>query len=90
MKTYIRLSLIAFALCLSLAACKGKYSGSSADSSKVDSRSTTKIDSTVKPDTSKKDSAAMGTDTSKKKVDTIRKTTVKTTVKKKTSKKKDS
>ncbi len=84
MKTYIRLPLIAIALSLSMAACKGNKSPGAADSTtKTDSSSKTVTDSTVKRDTSK-----MGGDTSKK-VDTIKKTTVKTTEVKKTSAKKE-
>jgi predicted small lipoprotein YifL len=88
MKNYFRLPLVALALSLSLAACKGNKSGSSADSSKTDSTTTTKVDSTVKPDTAKKDtSKMMGADTSKK--DTVSKTTVKTTEKKSSAIKKN-
>jgi hypothetical protein len=86
MKTYIRLPLMAIALSLSIAACKGNKSANAADSTKLDSMSTTKVDSSVKRDTSKKDSLKTGDTT--KKVDTIKKTTVKTTEVKKTSAKK--
>ncbi|MFI5160797.1 MAG: hypothetical protein ACHQHN_05940 [Sphingobacteriales bacterium] len=85
MKTYIRLPFIAIALCLLMAACKGNNSATAADSTKVlDSSSTTKVDSTVKHDTSKI-GIRMGDSDTTKKVDTIKKTSVKTTEVKKTS-----
>jgi hypothetical protein len=89
MKNYIKLLLVALALSLSLAACKGNKSGGSADSLKADSTSVTKIDSTIEPDTSKKDSSKMISGDTTKKIDTISKTTVKTTEEKKKSVKKN-
>lgn len=83
-----RIPILALALTFSLAACKGNKSGNSSDSTKVDSSSVTKVDSTVKPDTSKKDSAKMGADTSRK-VDTVTKSSVKTTEVKKSARKKE-
>jgi hypothetical protein len=88
MKIYIRLSFVAMALSLSMAACKGNSSSTAADSTKVlDSSSTTRIDSTVKKDTNKM-GIRMGDSDTPKKVDTIKKTTVKTTEVKKASTKK--
>jgi hypothetical protein len=89
MKNYFKLPLIALALSLSLAACKGNKSGGSADSLKADSSSVTKIDSVVKSDTSKKDSSKMISADTTKKIDTISKTAVKTTEEKKKSVKKN-
>jgi hypothetical protein len=86
MKNYFRLSLVALALSLSLAACKGNKSGGSSDSSKTDSTTSTKTDSTVKLDTTKKDSSKMSGDTTKK--DTVKKSVTKTTDVKKTEVKK--
>ena len=89
MKNQFKLPLIALALSLSLAACKGNKSGGTADSLKADSTSVTKIDSTIEPDTSKKDSSKMISGDTTKKIDTISKTTVKTTEEKKKSVKKN-
>jgi hypothetical protein len=89
MKNQFKLPLIALAMSLSLAACKGNKSGGTADSLKADSSSVTKVDSTVKPDTSKKDSSKMAAGDTTKKIDTVKKTTVKTTEEKKTSTKKN-
>jgi hypothetical protein len=86
MKTKTGISLLALALAFSLAACKGNHSGSSADSSRVDSSSVTRVDSIMQKDTAKTDSMKM-TDTSKKKADTV--TKVKTTEEKKSAKKKE-
>jgi len=57
MKNHFKLSLVALALSLSFAACKGNKSGDTSDSTKTDSVSSTKTDLTVKSDTGKKDSS---------------------------------
>jgi len=86
MKKAFKLPLLAVAISLSVVACKGSKSGSSADSAKVDSSSSVKStsDTTMKVDTVKP-----ATDTSKAKVDTTSKTVTKTVDVKKTQVKKD-
>jgi len=86
MKTKTSIPLLAMALSFSLAACKGNQSGSSADSSRVDSSSVKKVDSFIQKDTLKRDSIKLA-DTAKKKMDTVSNTSVKTTEVKKASKK---
>jgi len=84
MKNTLKITLLALAVSFSVAACNGNKTGSSTDSAKVDSSSSSvksTTDTTVKVDTAK----AM--DTSK--MDTTNKSTTKKTVVKKTVVKKD-
>jgi len=84
MKRYIPLPFIAIVLILNIAACNGSISGNAGDSTRIDTTPVTKIDSTLNPDTSKKDSLKMTSDIAKK-IDT----TAKSTEVKKTSSKKN-
>ncbi len=66
MKNTFKLSVLALAIAVSFAACKGKATSSAADSAaKADSIA--KADSAAKKDTSKKDTSKMKMDTTKKK-----------------------
>lgn len=86
MKNSFKITLLAIAVSLSFAACKGNKSAGDSDSAKVDSSSSTKTtaDTSMKIDTVKP-----ATDTSKAKVDTVSKTVTKTTDVKKSEVKKD-
>jgi len=86
MKNAFKLPFLTLAISLSIMACKGNKSGGSADSTKVDSStsSVTKSDTSVKVDTVK-----AATDTSKAKIDTASKTVTKSTNVKKSEVKKE-
>ncbi|WP_259070632.1 hypothetical protein HDF24_17210 [Mucilaginibacter sp. X4EP1] len=86
MKNLFKIPFLALAISVSFAACKGNKSSGTADSTKVDSASSsvTKTDTTVKVDTVKP-----ATDTSKAKIDTVSKTVTKSTDAKKTEVKKE-
>ncbi len=79
MKNAFKLSVVAFAISLSLLACKGNKYGSNTDSAKIDSSTSIKTttDTAVKVDTTKP-----ATDTSKANTDTVTKIVKKSTVKK--------
>ncbi len=86
MKNLFKIPFLALTISLSIVACKGNKSGSTADSAKVDSSSSSisKSDTTIKVDTIKP-----ATDTSKAKIDTVSKTVTKTTDVKKSETKKE-
>jgi len=90
MKNAFKLPLLALAISLSIAACKGKNSGGSVDSS---GRDTAKVDSSTSmkttSDTTIKTDSGKATDTSKAKLDTVSKTVTKHTEVKKTVVKKN-
>jgi len=83
MKKSLKAFCLGLAITVSFAACSGHKSGGSADSSKVDSSTSVKTDSTTTIDTIHRDTAKLGADTPKMKVDTLSKTTVKKEVVKK-------
>ncbi len=66
MKRRIPLLSIAIVLTLCTAACNGSVSGNAGDSTRIDTTPITKIDSTLNPDTPKKDSLKMSSDIPKK------------------------
>jgi len=85
MKNGFKLSFLALAVSLSIAACKGNGSANSADTAKDTSKvnSSTSMKSTA--DTTIKIDSSKATDTSKAKLDTVSKSVTKHTVVKKTA-----
>jgi hypothetical protein len=83
MKTSLKAFLLGLAITASIAACSGNKGGGSADSSRVDSSTSVKIDSTITVDTIHRDTARLVADTPKLKIDTLSKTTFKKAVVKK-------
>ena len=85
MKNAFKISLLALAVSLSVAGCKGNKSGSNSDSAKMDSSSSIKSST----DTSVKVDSVKATDSTTAKVDTVSKTVNKKTETKKTVVKKE-